>query len=101
MPLVSIAVESGLCLLLESAAQRLGPTVFRRTLIIPPFPPTSPPKRWREVRAARETCCAVRGLAQVGAIPGLIGGPAYKGSARYKRSAGLRTPKGPRLRTCV
>ena len=27
MPLVSIDVESGLCLLLESAAQRLGPTL--------------------------------------------------------------------------
>jgi hypothetical protein len=33
MPLVSIAVESGLCLLLESAAQRLGPTLNGRVRI--------------------------------------------------------------------
>jgi len=38
-------------------------------------------------------------LAQVGNIPGLIGGSAYKGSLCYKRSAGLHTPSGPWLST--
>jgi hypothetical protein len=38
-------------------------------------------------------------LAQVGTIPGLIGGSAYKGSQCYKRSAGLHTPSGPWLST--
>jgi hypothetical protein len=35
-----------------------------------------------------------RNLAQVGTIPGLMGGSAYKGSLCYKRSAGLQTPNG-------
>ena len=32
-----------------------------------------------------------------GIIPGLMVGSAYKGSLSYRRSAGLRTPSGPRL----
>jgi hypothetical protein len=40
-------------------------------------------------------------LAQTGAIPGFMGGSAYKGTVCYKRSAWLGTPRGPRLNTCM
>jgi hypothetical protein len=38
-------------------------------------------------------------LAQVGTIPGLIGGSAYKGSPCYKRTAGLHKPIEPGMST--
>jgi hypothetical protein len=50
MPLVSIAVESGLCLLLESAAQRLGPTTVWAD---PPKSPRLPLLSAKEAALAR------------------------------------------------
>ncbi len=76
-------------------------TGFRRTRIIPPSPQFWPPKSGRQVAGTCEIACDDKQFTQVGTIPGLIGGSAYKGSPCYKRSAGLQTPSGPRLSTWV
>jgi hypothetical protein len=58
------------------------------------------------MQVCRQDCalgiaCATWHLTQVGAISPLMGGSAYNSSLRYKRSAGLATPSGPRFSTCV
>ena len=45
--------------------------------------------------------CAAGSFAQVGSFPPLMGGSAYNSFPRYKRSAGLATPNGPRFSTWV
>jgi hypothetical protein len=76
-------------------------TVHGRTRIVAAFRPFWPPKRARCSEAFHEIPLSWQGVSQVGAIPGLIGGPAYKRSHCYNRSAGLWTARGPLLRTCV
>ena len=62
-------------------------------------PPTLfwPPKSGWQASGTSEIACDDKKFTQIGSIPGLMGGSAYKGSPCYTRSAGLRTPSGPRL----
>ena len=76
-------------------------TGLRRIRILSPSPAIWPHKSVRNKAVPREIACGDKLFPLSGTIPGLMGGSAYKGSPRYKRSAGLHTPSGPRLSTWV
>jgi hypothetical protein len=59
-------------------------TGLRRILILSPSPASWPHKSGRETAGTRENACVNKQFTQVGSIPGLIGGSAYKGLRCYK-----------------